>query len=174
MKNVTVTIKAQGAVIADHVSTYQADTLPKAVGLAIMGAHENYTSQYVDPIILIDDIQLTKSMVNLIKGNYWTLQENFSKIRENLLPIYALQSEEEKVAYIRRVDVNGYFKTTKTFTNEQLASIAKEQLKKTQFALSIDRFQAKAAVWTEDQLKLKAQYTEVRKLERESKKLTSK
>jgi hypothetical protein len=174
MKKVTVTIKAQGAVIADHVSTYEADTIAKAVGLAIMGAHENYTSQYVDPAIFIDDIQLTKSMVKLVTGNYWTLQENFGKIRENLLPIYAFQSEAAKVEYIRRVDTNGYFKTQKDFTNEQLASVAKEQLKKTQFSLSLNRFQAKASVWSNEQLQLKAEFDAVKKLEREAKKLANK
>lgn len=158
MKKVTVTIKATGAVIKDHVSIYEAETLAKAVGNAIMGAHDNYTSQYVDPIIFIDDIQLTKTMVNLITGNYWTLQENFGKIRENILPIYGMKSEAERVEYIRYADVNNYFKSQKKFSTEELASVAKEQLKKTTFAITVNKAMAKQAVWTPAQLELKAKF----------------
>jgi hypothetical protein len=158
MKKVTLTIKATGAVITDHVSIYQAETLSKAVGNAILGAHDNYTSQYVDPIILIDDIQLTKTMVNLIKGNYWTLQENFEKIRENILPIYGMKSEAERVEYIRYADENGYFKSQKTFTTAEMASVAREQLKKTSFKITIQKEMAKQAVWTPEQAQLKAQW----------------
>lgn len=173
MKKVTLTIKAQGVQIADHVSTYEADTLAKAVGFAIMGAHKNLTSQYVDPVIFVDDIQLTKTMVTAIKGNYWTFQETFAKIRENILPIYAMVDPAEREAYVRRVDVNGYFKSQKSFTTEQLASLAKEQLKKTQFALTINRQQAKAAVWTADEAKLLESHKALLAAKREAKKLAA-
>ena len=178
MKKVTLTIKAQGVQIADHVSIYEAETLAKAVGLAIMGAHQNLTSQYVDPAIYVDDIQLTKGMVSSIKGNYWTFQETFAKIRESILPIYAIIDSKEREEYVRRVDVNGYFKSQKSFTTEQLASIAKEQLKKTQFALTINRQQAKSAVWSADEQKLLDAHNAIKTAKRlaaaEAKKLAAK
>jgi transcriptional regulator NrdR family protein len=177
MKKVTLTIKAQGAVINDFVSIYEGAMLSKAVGNAISGAHENCTKQYVDPVIFIDDIQLTKSMVNLITGNYWTLQESFKKIVESILPIYAMKSESDRVEYIRYADVNNYFKSQKSFTPEELASVVKEQQKKAQFTVTINKAMAKSAVWTKDQLALKAKFDtankELRLANKEAKQLNS-
>ena len=177
MKKVTLTIKALGAVINDHVHIHEGETLSKAVGNAISGAHENCTKQYVDPIIFLDDIQLNESMVNLITGNYWTLQESFKKIVESILPIYAMKSEADRVEYIRYADVNNYFKSQKKFTLEELASVVKEQQKKAQFTVTINKAMAKSAVWTKDQLAFKLEWDTKKKQERlanaELKKLNS-
>lgn len=163
MKRVLATIKATGAVITDSAVWYEGETFKKAVGLAILGLHDQYTSQYVKPVMYIDSVQLTNTMCDLIRGNYWKLQENFEVIRENLLPLYAMKSEAEKIEYIRSVDVNGYFKTQKTFSNELLGSVVVEQLRKVKFAVTLNKLDAAKAVWTPEQKAIKDAVDKVNK-----------
>jgi hypothetical protein len=150
MKKATLTIKNVGSVIiAQHDATFEGETMVKAVGKALTGAWEKLTSQYDDPQVFINGIPLLPAQVKkLWKVSFIDFNLNFPVLRETLVGNFALLDASDRVDYIRHTDVNNYFKSQKSFTIEEAAAQAKEQLKKTKFGMSLVKDQAKSSVWT--------------------------
>lgn len=155
MKKAILNIHNEGSVIiAPYNETFEAETMPKAVGKAMTEAWTRLTRQYDNPVVSINGVTLLPAQVKkLWNVSFIDFNLNFSTVREALMATFALLDESDRVDYIRHTDVNGYFKSQKSFTIEEAAAQAKEQLRKTRFAMSLRKEQAKASVWTPDQLK---------------------
>ena len=111
------------------VETFEAETLAKAIGLALKHVYDTITNQYDAPRIVVGDVVLTDAQAKKFKLNFMDFRIEFANIREHILAQLALSSEEAGVEYIRATDINGVFKNTKSFTTEQIAAQAKERLR---------------------------------------------
>jgi hypothetical protein len=147
MKNVTLSIRNMGSVIiADFTSNIEGKNIAQAVGNALMEAHTHITSQYDKPEVTIAGITLTDAEAKKVKANYWDFQLNFGVVRERLLAQLAFVDAEAGVEYMRRTDGNNVYKNTKSFSAEQIAAQAKEQLRLTKDLTRWVKEDAKASV----------------------------
>ena len=110
---------------------FEADNLKKAVGEAMMFATRTINTQYDAPKVTIADVLLTDAQAKKFKLSFWDFQVEFGNIREGIMAQLAFTSVEAGTQYIRDTDRNGVFSNQKTFTLEQIAAQAKEQLKLT-------------------------------------------
>jgi hypothetical protein len=83
------------------------------------------------PGISINGVELTPAQAAKFKKSFIDFRFEFPAIREMLLANLAFASDETKTEYIRRTDRNGVFTKQKTFTEQQVAAQAKEQLRLT-------------------------------------------
>lgn len=136
MQKVSITIendlsKSKSQTIIESITeTFEGETLKKAVGNAMLFAARTINSQYDAPKVVIADVVLTDAHAKKFKLNFWDFQVQFGNIREAIMAQLAFTSEETKVEYMRNTDINGVFKNVKSFSNEQVAAQAKQQLSK--------------------------------------------
>lgn len=123
--------------------------LAQAVGKALYEAHMKLSGnkQWDAPIVSINEVELTDAQVKKVRGSFINFQLDFGVVREAVLAQLAFTSEEAGVSYIRHTDRNGIFAKQKTFTAQQIAAQAKEQLKLTRFVTSLVKEDAKASVY---------------------------
>ena len=164
MKNVTLSIRNTGSVIiADFTSNIEGKDLAQAVGKALMEAHATLTSQYDKPEVTIAGITLSDAEAKKVKANYWDFQLNFGVVRESILAQLAFVDAEAGVEYIRRTDRNNVYKNTKSFSVEQIAAQAKEQLRLTKDLTRWVKEDAKASVVPPEVAERRLQIAEARK-----------
>ena len=154
MKQITLSVINKGTtLIAPFSETYGSESMPKAVGKAMTEAWTRLTKQYDAPEVTIGGMTLTDAQVKkLWKVSFLDFNVNFPVLRETIIATLALVNEADRVDYIRHTDITGHFKGTKSFTLEQVAVQAKQQLKKTRFATTLAKEDAKMSVWTPAQL----------------------
>jgi hypothetical protein len=135
-------------VIAPYTFEAEGKDLAQAVGKALYECHMKLSGnkQWDDPIVSINEVQLTEQQVKKVRSSFINFQLDFGVVRENVLAQLAFTSEEAGVSYIRHTDRNGIFKKQKSFTPQQIAAQAKEQLKLTRFVTSLVKEDAKASV----------------------------
>jgi hypothetical protein len=123
--------------------------LAQAVGKALYEAHMKLSGnrQWDNPIVSINEVELTDAQVKKVRSSFINFQLDFGVVRENVLAQLAFTSEEAGVSYIRHTDRNGIFAKQKTFTAQQIAAQAKEQIKLTRFVTSLVKEDAKASVY---------------------------
>jgi hypothetical protein len=132
MKQVTLSISNSGSVIiAPFSNTIEGKDLPQAIGRALMECNTHLTKQYDAPVVVINDVELSSAEVKKVQGSFWDFQLNFGMVRESILAQLAFTSEETMTEYIRHTDRNGLYKNVKSFTVQQVAAQAKEQLRLT-------------------------------------------
>ena len=152
--------------IAPITEVFEADTTKKAVGNAMLFAGRTITPQYDAPKVTIADVVLTDAHAKKFKLNFWDFQVEFGNIREGIMAQLAFTSEEAGVQYIRDTDRNGVFKNQKTFSNEQIAAQAKEQLRLTRDLTRWVKEDAKDSVVPENVSQRRAQLAESAKAKR--------
>lgn len=123
--------------------------LAQAVGKALYEAHMKLSGnkQWDSPIVTINGVELTDAQVKKVRASFLNFQVEFGVVRENVLASLAFSSEEAGVQYIRHTDRNGIFAKQKSFTAQQIAAQAKEQLRLTRFVTSLVKEDAKASVY---------------------------
>ena len=123
--------------------------LAQAVGKALYEAHMKLSGnkQWDAPVVTINEVELTEAQVKKVRSSFINFQLDFGVVREAVLAQLAFTSEEAGVSYIRHTDRNGIFAKQKTFTAQQIAAQAKEQLKLTRFVTSLVKEDAKASVY---------------------------
>ena len=132
MKQVSLSISNSGSVIiASFSTTIEGKDLPQAIGRALMECNTHLTKQYDAPVVVINDVELSSAEVKKVQGSFWDFQLNFGIVRESILAQLAFTSEETMTEYIRHTDRNGLYKNVKSFTVQQVAAQAKEQLRLT-------------------------------------------
>jgi predicted component of type VI protein secretion system len=152
--------------IAPITEIFEGETLKKAVGNAMLFAARTINSQYDAPRVVIADVVLTDAHAKKFKLNFWDFQVQFGNIREAIMAQLAFTSEDTMVEYMRNTDVNGIFKNVKSFSPEQVAAQAKQQLSKVR---DITRFiveDAKNSVLDERVEERRKQVAEAAKLKR--------
>jgi len=124
--------------------------LAQAVGKCLYEAHMKLSGnkQWDAPVVTINGVELTDAQVKKIRSTFINFQLDFGVLRETVIAQLAFMSDEAGVSYMRHTDRNGYFAKQKTFTAQQIAAQAKEQLKLTRFVTSLVKEDAKASVWT--------------------------
>lgn len=149
MKKVTLNIRNAGEItINPYSATFEADNLPKAVGQAIYDAHMKLAGnkQWDAPVITINDIELTSAEVKKVRGSFINFQVDFAMVRESILGQLAFTSEDAGVEYIRHTDRNKVYAKQKSFTTQQIAAQAKEQMRLTRDLTRWVKEDAKASV----------------------------
>jgi hypothetical protein len=161
MKKVTLTIKSgsTSTVVKPRVFVYEAETIVKAVGLALKGAFDEWNEQYPDPLFFINDILLNKkigqgNIDNIVERKNLAYQGNFAVIRMACIPFY-LTTEQDGVDFIRAVDKTGQYKSQKEFTEQQVAIVVEEATRKAKIDRTCDKWDAKAALWSKDDFERK-------------------
>jgi hypothetical protein len=117
--------------IGEITETFEGADLKKAVGNAMLFAARTINAQYDAPAVCIAGVTLTDAQAKKFKLNFWDFQVEFGNLREAIMAQLAFTSEEAGVEYMRATDRNGIFTGTKTFSTEQIAAQAKEQLRLT-------------------------------------------
>lgn len=149
MQKATLSIRNEGEItIAPYDSTFEADTLIKAVGKAIYEAHMKLqgNKQWDAPVVVINGITLSNAETKKVRGSFVSFQLDFASVRESVIAQLAFTSEEAGVEYIRHTDRNGVYKNVKSFTTQQIAAQAKEQLRLTRDLTRWVKEDAKASV----------------------------
>jgi hypothetical protein len=118
-------------IIAPFSTSIEGKDLAQAIGKALMECNTHLTKQYDAPVVVINDVELSSAEVKKVKGSFWDFQLNFGIVRESILAQLAFTSEEAMTEYIRKTDRNGVYKNTKSFSVQQVAAQAKEQLRLT-------------------------------------------
>lgn len=128
---------------------FEGKDLAQAVGKALYEAHMKLSGnkQWDAPVVTINEVELTDAQVKKVRSSFINFHMDFGVVRENVLAQLAFTSEEAGVSYIRHTDRNGIFAKQKTFTAQQIAAQAKEQLKLTRFVTSLVKEDAKASVY---------------------------
>jgi hypothetical protein len=123
--------------------------LAQSVGKALYEAHMKLSGnkQWDAPVVSINGVELTNAQVQAVRASFINFQLKFGLVRENVLAQLAFTSEEAGVSYIRHTDRNGIFEKQKSFTAQQIAAQAKEQLRLTRFVTSLVVEDAKASVY---------------------------
>lgn len=158
MKKVTLTISSTAVTIKPINEVFEAETFPKAVGLAMKYAHENLTDQYVDPIVIMNGLSLADKVVLRLKGgkakkdvmSYIAFQCDFEKLRSELITFFAFQSQQSMVDFVRSTDVNGHYDSVKdsAITPEITAYQAKAVLRKVKAKITYVKADAELSVMT--------------------------
>lgn len=147
MKQVTLSINNSGSVIiAPYTATFEGKDFAQAIGRALMDANVKLTKQYDAPVVVINDVELTSAEVKKIKCSFWDFQLNFGVVRESILAQLAFTSEESMKEYMRHTDRNGVYKNVNSFSVQQVAAQAKEQLRLTRDLTRWVKEDAKASV----------------------------
>lgn len=147
MKSVTLSISNSGSVIIEAFSTtIEGKDLAQAIGKALMATNVKLTNQYDKALVVINGVQLTDAEVKKVNTNFWDFQLNFGIVRESILAQSAFESTETMTEYMRHTDRNGVYKNTKSFTAQQVAAQAKEQIRLTRDLTRWVKEDAKASV----------------------------
>ena len=149
MKSAILNIRNEGEItINPHTATFEADTLPKAIGKALYDAHMKLSSnkQWDAPVITINEVVLTSAEVKKVRGTFISFQMDFGVVRESVLAQLAFTSEDAGKEYMKHTDRNGVYKNVKSFTTQQIAAQAKEQLRLTRDLTRWVKEDAKASV----------------------------
>ena len=110
----------------------------RAVGKALSIAADALTKQHDAPIILIDGISLTDAQIKVLKmkkRDFFKYHENFNVVQNTIAGILMSASIELQAEYIRKTDVNDYYKNTKVFTEQQFHSQVVAFSRATKFAV---------------------------------------
>lgn len=147
MKQVTISIINSGSVIiAPYTATFEGKDLAQSIGKALMDANVKLTKQYDAPVVVINNVELTSAEVKKVQSSFWDFQLNFGIVRESILAQSAFNSEESMTEYMRHTDRNGVYKNVKSFSVQQVAAQAKEQLRLTRDLTRWVKEDAKASV----------------------------
>lgn len=147
MKQVTLSISNSGSVvIAPFTATLEGKDLAQAIGKALMQCNQTLTKQYDSPIVVINGVELTNAEVKKVQGSFWDFQLNFGIVRESILAQSAFESTESMTEYMRHTDRNGVYKNVKSFSVQQVAAQAKEQIRLTKDLTRWVKEDAKASV----------------------------
>jgi hypothetical protein len=147
MKQVTLSIINSGSVIiAPYTATFEGKDLAQSIGKALMDANVKLTKQYDAPVVVINNVELTSAEVKKVQSSFWDFQLNFGIVRESILAQSAFNSEESMTEYMRHTDRNGVYKNVKSFSVQQVAAQAKEQLRLTRDLTRWVKEDAKASV----------------------------
>lgn len=149
MKKAILNIKNEGdVIIAPYTATFEADSLPKAIGKALYDVHMklNGNKQWDAPVVIINEVQLSSAEVKKVRASFVNFQMDFGVVRESILAQLAFTSEDAGVEYIRHTDRNGVYSKVKSFTTQQIAAQAKEQLRLTRDLTRWVKEDAKASV----------------------------
>lgn len=151
MKQVTLSIINSGSVvIAPFTATLEGKDLAQAIGKALMQCNQTLTKQYDSPVVVINGVELTSAEVKKVQGSFWDFQLNFGIVRESILAQSAFESTETMTEYMRHTDRNGVYKNTKSFSVQQVAAQAKEQIRLTKDLTRWVKEDAKASVVTQE------------------------
>lgn len=165
----TLNIQNDGTVIINpYTFEVEGKDLAQAVGKCLYEAHMKLSGnkQWDDPIVTINGVELTDAQVKKVRASFINFQLDFGTVRESVLADLAFTSEEAGVSYIRHTDRNGIFAKQKSFTAQQIAAQAKEQLRLTRFVTSLVKEDAKASVIPEEMGKLMAKKAEAARQKR--------
>jgi hypothetical protein len=166
MKKVTLTIKSGSATLKPKEVIYEAETMVKAVGLALKGAYDEWNDQYPNPKIFINDTLVNEKMG---KGNVAFItqrktlnyQLNFEVMRTTCMELFII-TEQDGVDFIRAVDKNGHFKSQKKFEQDEVAAVMIQAQSKAKFIKSCKVLDAKASLWSKQDFENKAKYAKLK------------
>ena len=134
MQKATLSIRNEGEItIAPYDSTFEAETMIKSIGEAILEAHRKLhgNRQWDAPVITINGITLSNAETKKVRGSFVDFKLDFASVRESVIAQLAFTNEAAGVEYMRHTDRNGVYKNVKSFTTQQIAAQAKEQLRLT-------------------------------------------
>jgi len=153
MKQAILNIRNVGdVIISPYTATFEADNLPKAIGKALYDVHMKLSGnkQWDAPIVTINDIELTNAEVKKVRASFVNFQLDFGVVRESLLAQLAFTSTDAGVEYMRHTDRNLVFKNRTSFSDQQIAAQAKEQIRLTRELTRWVKEDAKASVVPEE------------------------
>lgn len=155
MKTLIVTIENQSenTYIAPIVENFENENLIKNLGYAITFVWQTLNKQYDNPIVKINGIQIENRLIKLMhKKDFLTFRANFPLIREQIAPMFAILQKDVRKEYITHIDTNKILSSQNNFSSTEIAIFAKEQIKKTKFAVSLFKEDAKSSIWTAKEL----------------------
>ena len=153
--NLVISNNSRDTFIPTFSQNFEAETMPKAVGMALHEAWYKLTAQYDCPSVEINGIRLTDAQVKKIhKKDFLTFRINFPMLRESILPSIAILQSDDRIDYIRHTDINKIFENQVKFSSQEIALQGKEVIKKTRFVTSLIKDEVKSSVWSPKEIAL--------------------
>lgn len=114
-----------GSIVTPIQFSEEGTDLMRVIGKALSLAADALTKQHDAPIVKVNGLTLAEKDIKVLKmkkRDFFKFRENFNVVQNTVAAILMSTSVDLQEQYIRKTDINGYYKGTKSFTQEQFDS----------------------------------------------------